>query len=148
MLLSPLELLMPAVMLVLIFLPLIKVIRGKTSLKSAKIRLASHICMFFGISIGFVLFSMYKVQAAEAVDAAGQMTGSIAQGLGFLAAALATGLSSLGAGIAVAFAAPAAIGAFSENKENVGKAMIFVAMGEGVAIYGLLISIIMIFMKL
>ena len=51
-------------------------------------------------------------------------------------------------GIAVAFAAPAAIGAFSENKENFGKAMIFVAMGEGVAIYGLLISIIMIFMKL
>jgi len=82
------------------------------------------------------------------VDTASQMNGSIAQGLGFLAAALATGLSSLGAGIAVAFAAPAAIGAFSENKENFGKAMIFVAMGEGVAIYGLLISIIMIFMKL
>ena len=100
--------------------------------------------MFFGIAIGFVIFSMYKVQAAEAVDTASQMNGSIAQGLGFLAAALATGLSSLGAGIAVAFAAPAAIGAFSENKENFGKAMIFVAMGEGVAIYGLLISIIMI----
>ena len=64
MLLSPLELLMPAVMLILIFLPLIKVIRGKTSLRSAKIRLASHICMFFGIAIGFVIFSMYKVQAA------------------------------------------------------------------------------------
>ena len=70
MLLSPLELLMPAVMLILIFLPLIKVIRGKTSLRSAKIRLASHICMFFGIAIGFVIFSMYKVQAAEAVDTA------------------------------------------------------------------------------
>lgn len=84
MLLSPLELLMPAVMLILIFLPLIKVIRGKTSLRSAKIRLASHICMFFGIAIGFVIFSMYKVQAAEAVDTASQMNGSIAQGLGFL----------------------------------------------------------------
>ena len=76
MLLSPLELLMPAVMLILIFLPLIKVIRGKTSLRSAKIRLASHICMFFGIAIGFVIFSMYKVQAAEAVDTASQMNGS------------------------------------------------------------------------
>ena len=68
-------------MLILIFLPLIKVIRGKTSLRSAKIRLASHICMFFGIAIGFVIFSMYKVQAAEAVDTASQMNGSIAQGL-------------------------------------------------------------------
>ena len=146
MLLSPIEMLLPLVMLVLIFVPLIKVIQGKTSVKSAKIRLTSHICMFFGVCLGVVLFSAYKVQAAEAAAAADAMQGSI--GLGFLAAALATGLSALGAGIAVAFAAPAAIGAFSENKENFGKAMIFVAMGEGVAIYGLLISIIMIFMKL
>ena len=56
--------------------------------------------------------------------------------------------TKLGAGIAVAAAAPAAIGAFSENKENFGKSMIFVALGEGVAIYGLLISIFIIFMKL
>ncbi|MFQ9597677.1 MAG: ATP synthase subunit C [Streptococcus sp.] len=47
--------------------------------------------------------------------------------------------------MAVAAAAPAAIGAFSENEKNFGKSMIFVALGEGVAIYGLLISITMIF---
>ena len=41
-------------------------------------------------------------------------------------------------------AAPAAIGAFSENAENFGKSLIFVALGEGVAIYGLLISILII----
>ena len=69
---------------------------------------------------------------------------SIAQGLGFIGAALATGLSALGAGIAVAAAATAAIGAFSENAENFGKSLIFVALGEGVAIYGLLISILII----
>ena len=72
------------------------------------------------------------------------ITGTIAQGLGFVAAALATGLSALGAGIAVAAAAPAAIGAFSENEKNFGKSLIFVALGEGVAIYGLLISILII----
>jgi V/A-type H+-transporting ATPase subunit K len=53
-------------------------------------------------------------------------------------------MSALGAGIAVAAAAPAAIGAFSENSENFGRALIFVALGEGVAIYGLLISILII----
>lgn len=73
-----------------------------------------------------------------------EMVGSIAQGMGFLGAALATGLSALGAGIAVAAAAPAAIGAISENDKNFGKSLIFVAMGEGVAIYGLLISILII----
>jgi V/A-type H+/Na+-transporting ATPase subunit K len=72
------------------------------------------------------------------------MTGTLAQGLGFVSAALATGMSALGAGIAVAAAAPAAIGAFSENEKNFGKSLIFVALGEGVAIYGLLISILII----
>ena len=48
------------------------------------------------------------------------------------------------AAAAVAAAAPAAIGAFSENEKNFGKSLIFVALGEGVAIYGLLISILII----
>ena len=81
---------------------------------------------------------------AEGETVVNSITGTMAQGLGFLAAALATGLSSVGAGIAVAAAAPAAIGAFSENDKNFGKAMIFVALGEGVAIYGVLISILII----
>ena len=62
----------------------------------------------------------------------------------FLAAALATGLSCLGAGIAIASTAPAAIGAFSEDPKAFGKALIFVVLGEGVALYGLLISILLI----
>ncbi|MFV0254778.1 MAG: ATP synthase subunit C, partial [Erysipelotrichaceae bacterium] len=67
-----------------------------------------------------------------------------AQGLGFLAAALCTFGSTIGAGIAVSSAASSAIGAISENDGNFGKALIFVALAEGVAIYGLLISILII----
>jgi V/A-type H+-transporting ATPase subunit K len=69
---------------------------------------------------------------------------SSAKGLGYMAAAIAVTGSSLGAGYAVAKAAPAAIGAISENPDNFGRAIIFVALGEGVAIYGLLISILII----
>ena len=66
------------------------------------------------------------------------MAGSIGQGLGFIAAALSTGLSALGAGIAVAACSSCCYWCFHlENKENFGKSMIFVALGEGVAIYGL-----------
>ena len=61
-------------------------------------------------------------------------------GLAFIAAALVTGLGAIGTGIAVSSTAAAAIGAISENEDNFGKAMIFVAMAEGIAIYGLLIS--------
>ncbi len=79
--------------------------------------------------------------APAAAEAAAAASGS---GMGFIAAALATGLSCLGAGIAIASTAPAAIGAFSEDPKAFGKAMIFVVLGEGVALYGLLISILII----
>ena len=142
------ELLLPLILIALISLPLVNVFRGKKSVSVAKRRMITHGCFFFAIVLGTVFFSATKAYAAGADDVTMKMAGSIGQGLGFIAAALATGLSSLGAGIAVAAAAPAAIGAFSENEKNFGKSMIFVALGEGVAIYGLLISIFIIFMKL
>ena len=57
------------------------------------------------------------------------------------AAALAVGIGSIGCGIAVGHAAPAAIGALAEEPKSFAKALIFVALGEGVAIYGTLIAI-------
>ena len=142
------ELLLPLILIALISLPLVNVFRGKKSVSVAKRRMITHVCFFFAIVLGTVFFSATKAYAAGADDVTMKMAGSIGQGLGFIAAALATGLSALGAGIAVAAAAPAAIGAFSENEKNFGKSMIFVALGEGVAIYGLLISLFIIFMKL
>lgn len=138
-----LEILLPLFVVVLLSLPLVKVFTGKVSAKSAKTRLAMHISGFAGA----VLLCLLLTMSNSGVFAAGEiatMTGTIAQGLGFVAASLSTGMSALGAGIAVAAAAPAAIGAFSENEKNFGKSLIFVALGEGVAIYGLLISILII----
>lgn len=138
-----LEILLPLLVVVLLSLPLVKVFTGKVSAKSAKTRLAMHISGFAGA----VLLCLLLAMSHSSVYAAGEIatiTGTLAQGLGFMAAALSTGMSALGAGIAVAAAAPAAIGAFSENEKNFGKSLIFVALGEGVAIYGLLISILII----
>jgi V/A-type H+-transporting ATPase subunit K len=59
----------------------------------------------------------------------------------FLAAAISTGLSALAAGIAVAYVGAAAVGAISEKPEMTGQALIFVGLAEGIAIYGLIISI-------
>lgn len=61
--------------------------------------------------------------------------------IGLLAAALATGLACIGAGIAVAMVASSAIGAISENPGLLGKTIIFAGLAEGIAIYGLIISI-------
>ena len=61
---------------------------------------------------------------------------------GFLAAALSTGLSSLGAGYAVASVGSAAIGALAEKPELLGRVLIVIGLAEGIAIYGLIVSIL------
>ena len=66
-------------------------------------------------------------------------------GLGFLAAGLSTGLASIGAGLAVSQVGAAAIGAISEDSSILGKTMIYLGLAEGIAIYGLIISIMILF---
>ena len=60
----------------------------------------------------------------------------------FIAAALATGIGSVAAGFAVSNVGTAAMGAVAEKPELMGKSLIYVALAEGIAIYGLLIAII------
>jgi V/A-type H+-transporting ATPase subunit K len=66
---------------------------------------------------------------------------SSGEGLRYIGAALSTGMACIGAGIAVAAASAAAIGAISEDAKLLGKTVIFVGLSEGIAIYGLIISI-------
>lgn len=68
----------------------------------------------------------------------------ISKGMGLLAAGLVTGLAGIGGGIAVAAGAPAAIAATSEDPKSFGKSLIFVALGESIALYGVVISILII----
>ena len=58
----------------------------------------------------------------------------------YIAAALVTGMSTIGGGIAVASAASAALGALSEDSTVFGKSLVFVGLSEGVCLYGLIIS--------
>ena len=57
-----------------------------------------------------------------------------------LGMALSTGLAAVGAGIAVGFSGAAAIASITEKPELFGRSLIIVGLGEGIAIYGLLIS--------
>lgn len=107
-----------------------------------KITLGCNTVFFFGtLIIADVLIFSGKVSAAGASAAAA----TSADGLKYIGAALSTGLSCIGGGIAVASAASAALGAMSEDQTIMGKALIFVALAEGIALYGLLISLVMLF---
>lgn len=101
-----------------------------------KITLGVNILSFFGILVFTTLYMFSsKTYAAELTASS---TG--VEGMAYLAAALVTGLCTIGTGIATGQAASAALGALSENEKIMGKALIFVALAEGIAIYGLLIS--------
>lgn len=78
---------------------------------------------------------------AEAVAAPGSSAGE-ALGLGLLAAAIATGAAAIGAGYAVGLVGSAAIGALAEKPELLGRALILVGLAEGIAIYGVLMSVL------
>jgi V/A-type H+-transporting ATPase subunit K len=140
---------LPLAVVLLLAMPLVPIYKGITTGRRAKHAVIFNLCAFFGVAAlmvilpmsGFVTLAEAATEGAAAAEAAGITLGA---GMGYLAAALVTGLSCVGAGIAVAAAAPAAIGAFSEDPKAFGKALIFVALGEGVALYGLLISILII----
>ena len=71
---------------------------------------------------------------------AAETASTASNGWGYLAAALSTGMSCIGGGIAVSAAASAALGAISEDGSILGKSLIFVGLAEGVCLYGLIIS--------
>ncbi len=60
-----------------------------------------------------------------------------------IAIALSIGLPCLGAGVAVGRVGAAAIGAATEKPELLARSLIFVALAEGIAIYGLLVAILL-----
>ena len=82
---------------------------------------------------------------ASAASSSVLSSDGVSEGLKYIGAALSTGLASIGAGVAIGGGAPAAIGACSEDPKAFGKAMIFVVLGEGIAIYGLVISFLILF---
>jgi V/A-type H+-transporting ATPase subunit K len=102
-----------------------------------KASLACNSFFFFGtLILADILLFSGKISAAEPVATAEAVT----SGWKYIAAALSTGLSCIGGGIAVASAASAALGAISEDSSIMGKALIFVALAEGIALYGLIVS--------
>ena len=104
------------------------------------------------VTVGAVTFSVSAAAANDSAATAANDTSASekaeatstdnSKGLGLLAAALVTGISGIGGGIAVAAGAPAAIAATSEDSKSFGKSLIFVALGESIALYGVVISIL------
>ncbi|MDO4380053.1 MAG: ATP synthase subunit C [Clostridia bacterium] len=148
-----LAIIVPAVGLTLsAFFTFKKRMEGKSVKKAMRVNLATFLVLIVMVSV--FAFCASAETGAPATDAAAPSTSDVvttaeatetntqANGLGLLAAGLVTGLAGIGGGIAVAAGAPAAIAATSEDPKSFGKSLIFVALGESIALYGVVISIL------
>jgi len=111
----------------------------KTSFKFTAALVAFALVMGIGATALLVAVAP-ALAAAPSATLAG--VGSDAWSFGLIAAAVSTALAALGAGFAVARVGTAAIGALAEKPELFGRLLIFVGLAEGIAIYGLIVSIL------
>ena len=125
-----------AALLLSIAIPFGAFAAGEKTKGRYKTALGINALLFVGtlVTAGTLMFTG-NAFAAETAS-----TASNAAGWGYLAAALSTGMSCIGGGIAVSAAASAALGAISEDGSILGKSLIFVGLAEGVSLYGLIIS--------
>ncbi|MCH1981777.1 ATP synthase subunit C [Ruminococcus sp. OA3] len=131
------QILVAAALVLSIIIPFGVYLIGEKNRGRYKTAIGVNSFFFFGtmiVAAGVILAGKVNVLAA----AGDSMT--VGAGMAYLAAALVTGLSCIGGGIAVASAASAALGAISEDSSILGKSLIFVGLAEGVALYGLIIS--------
>jgi len=114
----------------------------KTNGRNAKKVMGINVVSLFGMLIvsTIVLLTNSVVHAEDTTSVA--TAAASALGLQYLSAAISTGLATIGAGIAVAATGSAAIGAISEDSTLLGKTLIFVGLAEGIAIYGLIVTIL------
>ncbi len=124
----------PVAIFAAIYAALRAVKTGKTPGRAMKVHFATL------LSVTALLLVGAMTALAEGDPAAAGAAAASGAGLQYLAAGLCTGVASIGGGIALAAGIPAAIGATSEDPKAFGKALIFVALGETLALYGVIIS--------
>lgn len=103
-------------------------------------RLIAVFTVIVGVTATLLLIAASYARAAE-VPAVLALSPQLA-GWAFMAAALSTGLATLAAGYAVGRVGSAAIGAVAEKPELFGRVLVLVGLAEGIAIYGLIVSIL------
>jgi V/A-type H+-transporting ATPase subunit K len=101
------------------------------------------VLLVVGLAVVLTAVLTSPAQAA-AVLAQPDAAPASANSAALLGAAISVAGSSIGAAIAVAYTGAAALAALSERPELFGRAMVIVGLAEGIAIYGLIVSIILI----
>ncbi len=91
---------------------------------------------------GMLLLGIEQVLAQEVV-AGGAREVSLGLGLAIIGVGLPTAVAAIGAGIALGPVGSAALAVIAEKPELFGRTLIYLGLAEGIAIYGLVMSILL-----
>jgi V/A-type H+-transporting ATPase subunit K len=104
--------------------------------------LLANVAMFGLGMAGVMLLGVSEVMAAEPVAGA-VLDISMGKGLALLGIGLPTGLAAIGAAIALGPIGSASLAVIAEKPEMFGRTLIYMGLAEGIAIYGLVMSILL-----
>ena len=104
--------------------------------------LLTNLLLFAGGMAGLLFAGASEVMAATEAAAGGNEI-SLGLGLALIGVGLPTGLATIGAGIAVASVGSASLAVITEKPEMFGRTLIYLGLAEGIAIYGLVVSILL-----
>ncbi len=115
---------------------------GSNTERKLKGGIALNLVLFIG-GIGALL--VISVGDVMAVAEGAQQSREISTGLGLalIGIGLPTGLATIGAGIAVSSVGAASLAVIVEKPEIFGRTLIYLGLAEGIAIYGLVVTILM-----
>ena len=142
---NPIIFLTPVALLILSVVLSVILVKKGVKVKRA---LAVHFLSLIVI-VALSLVLPMAASAASEPDGAPAASDTVApaadanDGMKYIGAALAVGLAGIGGGIAAG--SSAAIGATAEDPKNFGKSIVFVALGEGFGLYGLLVAFLILF---
>jgi V/A-type H+-transporting ATPase subunit K len=105
--------------------------------------MGTQLLVFVGAQFGLLALGVNEVFAEEVVENVEVLEISIGMGLAIIGAGIPTALSTIGAGIAVGPIGAASLAAITEKPENLGRSLIYLGLAEGIAIYGLVVSILL-----
>ncbi|MGD8575864.1 MAG: ATP synthase subunit C [Thiohalophilus sp.] len=114
---------------------------GNSQSKLRKI-VGGNLLLFVAAEVLLLFTAANEVMAAEAVRTVASDV-SIGKGLALIGIGIPTAVATIGAGIAVGPVGASSLAVIAEKPEMFGRTLIYLGLAEGIAIYGLVVTILM-----
>ena len=102
-----------------------------------------NLLVFVGAQLGLLLLGIQEAMAQPELAATGGGEISVGKGLALIGIGIPTAISTVAAGMAVGPIGSASLAVLAEKPEIFGRTLIYLGLAEGIAIYGLVMSILL-----